>query len=518
MTSSSREDKGKSRVTDDYGVKRLRVSGRKVKDGRVLSTTMRLIKNLQNKSAGASKQANRATRGSGSRAGANPNMQRCAVRMSYSANKVGGQWKAHGRYIAREGAAHQQDPDQGFTADGHAKVADTLDRWQGSGDPRLFKFILSPEFGQDMNSLEAFTRDFMQKLEGDLGVGLEWVAVDHYNTDHPHVHVALRGVDRDGNDLLIDPGYVKSTMRHRAQEAATEQLGYRTERQRYSAFEKEVSQDRFTSLDRAIQKKAKQTPDGHSLVDYGDKIPKSQTAKDMRLFQLRRIHRLEKMGLAEPAGHMQWVLQPDMPATLKKLQEQGDILKSIHGARDIRSDPRMPVRKTQLQLGEAIEGRVIATGEDETVSKPYVLLESTEGLVHHLYQTQAMQKARNAGTLKRGDYISVEAKHIEKDGRKVAVIAVKNHGSGVKLLKDKKHLAGQVLRSIEQHKAMPKKRALAGWLGEYQKAIRNQGAEMLRAGVIRPVVGGYEIAKPIDRQPQQPPLPTRQEKGRGVSR
>jgi hypothetical protein len=28
--------------------------------------------------------------------------QRCAVRVSYSMNKTQGQWKAHGRYIARE--------------------------------------------------------------------------------------------------------------------------------------------------------------------------------------------------------------------------------------------------------------------------------------------------------------------------------------------------------------------------------------------------------------------------------
>jgi len=33
--------------------------------------------------------------------------QRCAVRVTYSPNKAPGQWKAHGRYIARESATHE---------------------------------------------------------------------------------------------------------------------------------------------------------------------------------------------------------------------------------------------------------------------------------------------------------------------------------------------------------------------------------------------------------------------------
>ena len=31
-------------------------------------------------------------------------------------------------------------------------------------------------------------------MESDLGTRLEWVATAHYNTEHPHVHVALRGI------------------------------------------------------------------------------------------------------------------------------------------------------------------------------------------------------------------------------------------------------------------------------------------------------------------------------------
>src|SRR5438093_6036515 len=48
----------------------------------------------------------RRTKGGSRRAGSKPFMQRCAIRVTYSANRTKGQWAAHGRYIARESAIH----------------------------------------------------------------------------------------------------------------------------------------------------------------------------------------------------------------------------------------------------------------------------------------------------------------------------------------------------------------------------------------------------------------------------
>ena len=483
--------------SDGYRITRLTLRGRKSDDGRVVSQTMRRVRNTLSKNGATragSKRATSGMRGASVSGGYKPTMQRCAVRMSFSANKVNGQWAAHGKYIAREGAKSEQERESGFTAAGTVNAAQTLDKWQSSGDPRMFKCILSPEFGQDMESMEQFTKDFMAKLEKDMGVPLEWVAVDHYNTDHPHVHVALRGVDRDGQELLIRPEYVKTTLRHRAQEAATEQLGIRTERQQHEAFDREVKQRRFTSLDKMLHKKSVQTPDGNSFVNFNDELPKRNIAKKMRLFQIRRLVALEKMGLATPIGHMQWALSGEMEKTLRQIQESGDILKSLHGARDIQSDPRMPMKKTDgLQAGQMIEGRLIATGQDDATARAFVLLESTDGIVHHLYQSQAMQKARGEGALKRGDFVTIEGKTFKNGGKQFAAMVVKNHGNGQKLLTDKRHLTAQIMRSIQKQKALPENRPLIGWLAEYQLAIKNQAAELLRTGVIRPGVNGYEI-------------------------
>src|ERR1700719_2381947 len=75
--------------------------------------------------------------------------QRVAVRVSYSANKNPGQWKAHGRYVARESATQAGKAVQaGFNVtEQHLNIAGMLDKWQSTGDERLFKIIVSPEFG-----------------------------------------------------------------------------------------------------------------------------------------------------------------------------------------------------------------------------------------------------------------------------------------------------------------------------------------------------------------------------------
>src|SRR5438552_5887455 len=44
---------------------------------------------------------------------------------------------------------------------------------------------LSPQGGR-----RTTTRDLMRQMETDLGTKLDWIAVDHHNTGHPHTHIA----------------------------------------------------------------------------------------------------------------------------------------------------------------------------------------------------------------------------------------------------------------------------------------------------------------------------------------
>ena len=166
-----------------------------------------------------------------------------------------GQWTAHGRYLVRESATHAKDSDNpvGFGPSGPAtNIPATLRRWQTAGDPRLFKLIISPEFG-DRCDLESLTRELLARMESDLGTRLEWVATAHYNTEHPHVHVALRGITDINQPLRLDRSYIQHGIRAHAENLTTRQIGYRTVLDAEEAERREIQQTRYTSLDRILK-------------------------------------------------------------------------------------------------------------------------------------------------------------------------------------------------------------------------------------------------------------------------
>jgi hypothetical protein len=258
-----------------------------------------------------------------------PHLQRCAVRVTYSPNRVRGQWAAHGRYIARESAAGTGTGGEvGFsaTADG-LNVAKTLANWQTAGDPRLFKLIISPEFGERLD-LRRHTRELLSRMGTDLGVDLEWVAVAHFNTGHPHVHIALRG-RTDGGPLRLDRDYIKSGIRKNAEELCTAQLGFRTELDAVEAERREVDAPRNTSLDRRIARQAfSATGDGTFDIDCLPS-PISATQRARQQLLVARLRTLTVMGLADEVEHGKWRVDPAFLSALRKLQISQDRLKTM---------------------------------------------------------------------------------------------------------------------------------------------------------------------------------------------
>jgi hypothetical protein len=104
---------------------------------------------------------------------------RCAVRITYTKNTTRGVWKAHGRYLARESATAEGKPNSsGFDpTGGELDVACQTPGVAGSKDELLWKFILSPEFGERAD-LPRLTRDLMKRIAEDLVKDLEWVNYD----------------------------------------------------------------------------------------------------------------------------------------------------------------------------------------------------------------------------------------------------------------------------------------------------------------------------------------------------
>ena len=159
-----------------------------------------------------------------------PGLQRSIVKVSYAKNRQSGAWYAHGRYLSRPGAQREDERGLGFDFESEEiELPKRLSAWQREGDPRLWKMIVSPELG-DRLDLRSHARQLVDRVERDLGRHLEWVAIDHHDTAHPHVHLLIRGVDREGHTLLLHRDYIRFGFRRRSQEIATRELGLRRER------------------------------------------------------------------------------------------------------------------------------------------------------------------------------------------------------------------------------------------------------------------------------------------------
>ena len=158
----------------------------------------------------------------------------------------------HIAYLKREGVTRDGADARMF--DGRSDEAETKAFTERCEDDRHhFRFTVSPEDAAEMADLRTFTRELMADAEKDLGTKLDWVAVDHWNTDNPHIHVLVRGRADDGRDLVISRDYISQGFRGRAAERVTLELGPRSEQEIRTALQKEVEAERWTSLDRSLR-------------------------------------------------------------------------------------------------------------------------------------------------------------------------------------------------------------------------------------------------------------------------
>jgi hypothetical protein len=287
----------------------------------------------------------------------------------YAKNTVAGHWRAHGRYVARESSSQGNPKAVGF--DGHAEsidIARRLESWQKAGDERLWKLIVSPEFG-DRVDLKRLTLDLVSRMEKELSTPLEWVAAAHYNTEHPHVHVALRGIAAEGRPLRLSRDYVKQGIREIAEDLCTRQLGYRTELDAAAAQRREVHQHRYTSLDRIIKRNAEGSEEPDSpffTVAINPERPGLVRAPLVEQHATERLKVLESMGLAETGGSNAWRVRQDFENVLRAMQRSADRQKTLAAHGVLISDERLPLVVLDLCRLTTLEGRILVHGEEDT--------------------------------------------------------------------------------------------------------------------------------------------------------
>lgn len=283
---------------------------------------------------------------------------------------------AHLRYLQRDGTTREGERGTLYAAD--RDIADGkrfLER--ASSDRHQFRFIVAAEDGAEYDGLKSLVRRLMAQAERDLATSLDWVAVDHFNTGHPHSHILLRGKDEWGDDLIIARDYLIQGLRGRAAEIVNLDLGPRSDREIDLSRSREIAAERYTDIDRRLG----DAIDADGLVSPIHRDGVEQATRAGRLQTLARI------GLASEERRGRWRLDPVLETKLKAMAHRGDIIATMHHEMGRQNRSRNSADYAIHEPGslESVTGRVLASSlSDELGDRRYLIVEGVDGLAHHI--------------------------------------------------------------------------------------------------------------------------------------
>lgn len=336
---------------------------------------------------------------------------------------------AHLRYLQRDGTTREGERGALYGRDADAIDGKAFGE-RGTSDRHQFRFIVSPEDGAQYEDLKPLTRRLMNRMEEDLGTRLDWVAVDHFNTGHPHTHIVVRGKDMSGADLVIARDYMTTGMRERAADLVDLDLGPRTDREIAQALRAEVEQERLTSIDRALLKGA----DAARVVATNGRDAFDQTLR------VGRLAKLSRLGLAEPLGAGRFRLAPDLAETLRALGERGDIIRTMQREFSRAAIARAPADQAIYDPAapdaRPLVGRVLAHGlADEHADRHYLIIDGVDGRSHYVAIGRPVLSFAEGGTetdpsLPHGAIVRIDPVRptVREVDRTIATVAAANDG------------------------------------------------------------------------------------------
>lgn len=281
--------------------------------------------------------------------------------------------RAHLSYLQRDGAGRDNE-----RADFYNEKGEDVDgrEWleEHREDRHHFRFIVSPEDGQQLDDLKPFVRELVGQMEIDLETKLDWIAVDHHNTEHPHTHIVMSGRRDDGRDLIIPREYLSHGMRERGSAILTRELGLQTEREVSAKLAAEIGQRKMTRMDRVLARQMRE----HGEVDL------SRVKRNGEHYS-GRLKNLRKLGLAEHVGGTRWSVDNQLGSKLAEIEYRDTIAARIEGAvREAGLDRIGAHQDGQYTPYESVRGRLLKIGRaDELHNNAYAVIDGLDGRVHH---------------------------------------------------------------------------------------------------------------------------------------
>src|SRR6185437_12163887 len=276
---------------------------------------------------------------------------------------------AHLRYLQRDGTTREGE--RGTLYSDELDNADGKTFLDGAtGDRHQFRFIVAAEDGAEYQDLKPMIRRLMTQAEKDLGTKLDWVAVDHFNTGHPHSHILVRGKDDRGKDLIIAREYITKGLRQRAVDLVNLDLGPRTDLEIMRANLREIEQERFTGIDRRLLR----------AMDAGGLVSPHNLDSIEQSLRAGRLATLGRMGLATEERKGRWRLSEELEQTLRAMGKRGDIIATLD--REVR-DRELAATPADYAIydparadAQPIVGRIASRGlSDEQVGREYLIVD-----------------------------------------------------------------------------------------------------------------------------------------------
>jgi type IV secretory pathway VirD2 relaxase len=337
-----------------------------------------------------------------------------------SGAKAAGAAAAHLRYLQRDGVTREGEHGRFYSTfsddvDGKAFLE------RGASDRHQFRFIVSPEDGSSFDTLQSFTRELIAKMEQDLGTTLDWVAVDHFDTGHPHTHLLVRGATEDGKALNIAGDYIAHGVRGRASEIMTRWLGPQSELEVREQLSLEIGAERLTKLDRDILARA-----SDHVVDLRQPARWDGDGSYQQLL-ISRARELERMGLAEREGPLAWRLAPDVQEALTDLGQRGDIIRTMHRvmtAAKLDRRPELYVIDREQDLAPVV-GKVVYRGAaGDHHDRRFLVVDGVDGRSHYV------EVGRSAEETPAGSVVRIHQRKAElrKADRTIDEVARANGG------------------------------------------------------------------------------------------
>lgn len=295
-----------------------------------------------------------------------------------------GAFRAHLNYLQRDGVERD-----GSGGDLYTRTGETVDRNKfqdrGKSDRHQFRIIVSPEDGHAFEDLKSNTRALMAQMEQDLGQRLDWVAVDHHNTGHPHTHIVIRGKEGRGRDIVIARDYLTKGLRTRATELATRTLGPRRDLEIMVADRSEVTQDRLTRLDKKLS-----ALERSGMIEMTS--PSDAKSRYQRSLNIARLKHLENLHLANPLGAGRWDMKHGWRDTLNAMGRRGDVIRTLSAEHSAQVD-RQGLKFWADHSGDPprLLGEVIASGpDDELRDRRFMIVRDFDGTHWYVPESEGL--------------------------------------------------------------------------------------------------------------------------------